>query len=142
MGSGIKSADCPVWGAAYQLSVRKEKQEWSCSKANHSRFLSIPSAFVLLPKFSDSIQRHKIFYILVKRIRLYDIRHFHATMPVEMGVFPLEIADGLGNKKIETTLNTYSHLYPNKRTALADKLNEKYKEALCSWNMENEISYE
>lgn len=78
----------------------------------------------------------------VKRIRIYGLRHFHASMPVEMGVSPLEIADRLGNKKIETTLNTYSHLYPNKRTALADKLNEKYKEALCSWNMENEISYE
>ncbi|RHT51377.1 hypothetical protein DW768_09525 [Ruminococcus sp. AM29-26] len=34
---------------------RKEKQEWICSKADHSRFLSIPSAFVLLPEFPYSI---------------------------------------------------------------------------------------
>lgn len=51
LGSGVESVDCPVWRTAYQLSVRKEKQEWSCPKADHSRFLSIPSAFVLLPEF-------------------------------------------------------------------------------------------
>lgn len=28
------------------------------------------------------------------------------------------------NKTIETTLNTYSHLYPNKQIELADKLQE------------------
>ena len=55
LGSGVKSADCPVWRTAYQLSIRKEKQEWKCLKAIHSRSLSIPSAFVLLPGFSDSI---------------------------------------------------------------------------------------
>ena len=55
LGSGIESADCPLWGTAYQLSVGKDKQEWICSKADHSRFLSIPSAFVLLPGFPDSI---------------------------------------------------------------------------------------
>ena len=55
LGSGIESADCLVWRTAYQLSVKKEKQERRCSKAHHSRFLSIPSAFVLLPGFPDSI---------------------------------------------------------------------------------------
>ena len=55
LGSGIESADCLIWRTAYQLSVRKEKQKWRCFKANHSRLLSIPSAFVLLPKLPDSI---------------------------------------------------------------------------------------
>ena len=31
------------------------ENEWICSKADHSRFLSIPSAFVLLPEFPYSI---------------------------------------------------------------------------------------
>lgn len=30
--------------------------------------------------------------------------------------------DRLGHEKIETTLNTYSHLYPNKQMELADRL--------------------
>ena len=63
----------------------------------------------------------------VKRIRSHGLRQFHASMPVEMGVSPLEIADGLGCEKIKTTLKTYSYLYFNKRTALADKLDENIR---------------
>ena len=58
----------------------------------------------------------------VKRIRLHDLRHSHASLLVEMGFTPLAIADRLGHEKIETTLNTYSHLYPNKQGELADRL--------------------
>jgi len=43
-------------------------------------------------------------------------------MLVEMGFTPLAIAERLGHEKIETILNTYSHLYPNKQGELADKL--------------------
>ena len=44
-----------------------------------------------------------------------------------MGVLPLEIAERLGHEKVETTLNTYAHLYPNKQTKLAEKLHQEYK---------------
>lgn len=66
----------------------------------------------------------------VKRIRLHDLRHSHASMLVEMGFSPLEIANRLGHEKIETTLNTYSHLYPNKQEKLADRLDTEYMEGL------------
>lgn len=58
----------------------------------------------------------------VKRIRIHDLRHSHASLLVEMGFSPLEIANRLGHEKIETTLNTYSHLYPDKQEQLADRL--------------------
>ena len=41
---------------------------------------------------------------------------------MELGFQPLAIAERLGDEKIETTLNTYSHLYPNKQAELADRL--------------------
>ena len=65
----------------------------------------------------------------VKRIRLHDLRHSHASMLVDMGVAPLEIAERLGHKKVETTLNTYSHLYPSTQSRLAGLLEKKHKEA-------------
>ena len=37
----------------------------------------------------------------VKRIRLHDLRHSHASMLVDMGVAPLEIAERLGHEKVE-----------------------------------------
>lgn len=58
----------------------------------------------------------------VKRIRLHDIRHSHASLLIELGFTPLLIAERLGHEKIETTLNTYSHLYPNKQTQVVDAL--------------------
>lgn len=39
---------------------------------------------------------------------------------------PLLVADRLGHEKIQTTLNTYSHLYPNQSRDLADKLDQIY----------------
>ena len=55
----------------------------------------------------------------VKRIRVHDFRHPHASMLIELGFSPLEIANRLGHEKVETTLNTYAHLYPNKQTKRA-----------------------
>lgn len=55
------------------------------------------------------------------------MRHSHASLLVEMGVTPLEMAERLGHEKIETTLNTYSHLYPNKQAQLADRLDGEFE---------------
>ena len=63
----------------------------------------------------------------VKKIRLHDLRHSHASLLIEMGFTPLAIAERLGHEKIETTLNTYSHLYPNKQSQLADELDREYE---------------
>lgn len=60
----------------------------------------------------------------VKKIRLHDIRHSHASLLIELGFSPLLIADRLGHEKVETTLNTYSHLWPNKQEEVAAKLEE------------------
>ena len=67
----------------------------------------------------------------VKKIRIHDLRHSHASLLVELGFSPLEIAERLGHEKIETTLNTYLHLYPNKQQRLADRLEKEYKEELA-----------
>ena len=66
----------------------------------------------------------------VKRIRIHDARHSHASHLIHLGFTPLEIADRLGHEKVETTLNTYAHLYPEKQSKLADRLDEEYREVL------------
>ncbi|MDW5300145.1 MAG: site-specific integrase [Sedimentibacter sp.] len=58
----------------------------------------------------------------VKKIRVHDLRHSHASLLIEMGFSPLLISERLGHENIETTLNTYSHLYPNKQSQVSDKL--------------------
>ena len=66
----------------------------------------------------------------VKYIRIHDIRHSHCAMLMEMGITPLEAAERLGHERVETTLNTYAHLYPNKQRKLSNKLEQIYKESL------------
>lgn len=77
-------------------------------------------------RFTKSYMEHEIIRGIkasgVKRIRLHGLRHSHASLLVELGFTPLAIAERLGHEKIEITLNTYSHLYPNKQGELADKL--------------------
>lgn len=58
------------------------------------------------------------------QIRLHDFRHSHASLLIELGFSPLAIADRLGHESVKTTLDTYSHLYPNKQDELAQKLQE------------------
>ena len=60
----------------------------------------------------------------VKRIRVHDIRHSHASLLIEMGFSPLLIAERLGHEKVQTTLDTYSHLYPNKQAEVAKRLDD------------------
>lgn len=58
----------------------------------------------------------------VKKIRIHDIRHSHASLLIEIGFSPLVVCERLGHENIQTTLNTYSHLYPNKHEEVAEKL--------------------
>lgn len=62
----------------------------------------------------------------IKKIRVHDMRHSHASLLIELGFSPLLISERLGHENVETTLNTYSHLYPNKQTEVAEKLNNLF----------------
>ncbi|MFI3226282.1 MAG: site-specific integrase [Clostridia bacterium] len=64
----------------------------------------------------------------VKKIRLHDTRHSHCAMLFDMNIPILEVSERLGHEKVETTLNIYAHIYPNKQKELSNKLNEIYGE--------------
>ena len=58
----------------------------------------------------------------VKRIRIHDIRHSSISLLIEMGFSALAIADRVGHESIDITYR-YAHLFPNKQTEMAEKLN-------------------
>lgn len=55
-------------------------------------------------------------------IRVHDLRHSHASLLIEMGYNILLVSERLGHEKVETTWNTYAHIYPNKQEKLAESL--------------------
>lgn len=79
------------------------------------------------PKHEDGIVKDYFKPLLKKAglpntVRLYDLRHTHATLLLIAGVHPKVVAERLGHSNITITLNTYSHVLPNMQQAASDKL--------------------
>lgn len=56
--------------------------------------------------------------------KVHDLRHSHASLLIELGFTHLLIQERLGHEDVQTTLNTYAHLYPNKQEEVSSKLEE------------------
>lgn len=68
----------------------------------------------------------------VKRIRLHDLRHSHASMLINLGASPLLVSQRLGHENAEMTLRIYAHLFPNeqeKMRTLLEKFGQNLKSA-------------
>lgn len=59
----------------------------------------------------------------IEKIRVHDLRHSHASLLIELGWNILMVSQRLGHEKVETTWQTYAHLYPDKEKMLANQLN-------------------
>jgi integrase len=59
---------------------------------------------------------------LPQKVRLYDLRHTHATLLLIAGVHPKIVSERLGHSSIQITLDTYSHVLPNMQKDSAAKL--------------------
>ncbi len=59
---------------------------------------------------------------LPKTMRLYDLRHTHASLLLLAGVHPKVVSERLGHSSIVITLDTYSHVIPSLQRESANKL--------------------
>lgn len=58
----------------------------------------------------------------LKCIRVHDLRHSHASLLIHLGINVVAISKRLGHEKVQTTLNIYSHLYPNANSNMMELL--------------------
>ncbi|MFA5408344.1 MAG: site-specific integrase [Bacilli bacterium] len=85
----------------------------------------------LNPMSQTTVNRRKDEYCLkanVKRIRIHDLRHSHATLLLSKGVPITVISKRLGHTDMTIALNAYSHLVPkdeDKAIHLINKLNKQ-----------------
>jgi integrase len=56
----------------------------------------------------------------LRRIRLHDLRHTHATLALQAGVHPKVVCERLGHSSISVTLDTYSHVLPSMQRDAAE----------------------
>ena len=59
----------------------------------------------------------------LKRIRIHDFRHSHASYLLFLKADITAISKRLGHDNLQTTINTYSHLYKDANAQLIDKIN-------------------
>jgi len=55
----------------------------------------------------------------LKRVRLHDLRHSHATDMLAAGVHPKIASERLGHSKVGITLDLYSHVLPGMQAEAA-----------------------
>lgn len=128
--------------------VRKGKNAITTTKAKSSnRVITFPEFMVdLINEYVDSLYQYEPTQMLfstytnkyhfisnlkkgakktsIKSIRIHDLRHSHTTLLIELDINIKAIQQRLGHKDIDTTLNTYGHLYPTKQHEIADTLNK------------------
>ena len=147
-------------------SLGKIKGEWVINPPKtpkSNRTISVPRFLLALIKdYADRLYEYdpsdRLFYFSkyllgdeikarseaagVKTIRVHDLRHSHSSFLINMNVPILLISHRLGHENIETTLRTYSHLYPEKQQEMINQMeqseSENYSEVLSDF--ESKIS--
>lgn len=56
------------------------------------------------------------------KLRLYDLRHTHASLLIHEGVHPKRISERLGHSSIKLTMDTYGHLFEGSDRDSADTM--------------------
>ncbi|WP_432352697.1 tyrosine-type recombinase/integrase [Sporosarcina sp. A2] len=93
--------------------------------------------YVVFGEFHDSLStstldRKYAEYIKesgVKRIRIHDFRHSHASYLINKGIIISVVAARLGHSDPATTLNVYSHLYPTTEKEAVLTMEDDFKTA-------------
>ena len=63
----------------------------------------------------------------LRRIRLHDLRHTHATLMLTAGIHPKVVSERLGHANIGITLDIYSHVLPGLQEAAAEKFDRIFE---------------
>lgn len=84
------------------------------------------------PLSTSTLDRYFAKYIKesgVKKIRIHDLRHSHASYLINKGTIISVIAKRLGHSNPSTTLNIYSHLYPSTEKEAVLQMEDDFKPA-------------
>lgn len=80
---------------------------------------------------AQTLDNHKDRYIKlakVKKIRIHDFRHSHASYLINQGFAPIDIAARLGHT-VKETMDRYGHLYPDRQQKMAQNIDQNHKKA-------------
>ena len=77
---------------------------------------------ILLPNLTRRVFKPLLMRAGLPEIRLYDLRHTHATLLLAAGTNPKIVAERLGHASTTLTMDTYSHVQPTMQQAVTAHL--------------------
>lgn len=101
---------------ARQNVERLESDEWEDLNLVFCR----PDGSGLRPDYTYKQFQQLIKKSGVRRIRLHDLRHTHATWLLEAGEHLYVVAERLGHTDPQTTSRIYAHVTPDQRSGVAN----------------------
>jgi integrase len=66
----------------------------------------------------------------LKRVRLHDLRHSHATHMLAAGIHPKVASERLGHSKVGITMDLYSHVLPGMQSEAAMRVDAVLRQAI------------
>ena len=106
------------------LSILKQQASPKMTYVVFGEFHTSISTSTLDRRYSEFIKQSG-----VKRIRIHDFRHSHASYLINKGIIISVVAARLGHSDVATTLNTYSHLYPSTEKEAVLTMEDDFKTA-------------
>jgi len=105
----------------HRFRQQTEREQWGEAYADHGLVFALEDGNPLPP---DDVT--KLFVRLVnaaglRRVRLHDLRHGHASVMLAANIEPAVVSKRLGHSSIAITLDTYSHLLAGVGRDAADR---------------------
>ena len=63
-------------------------------------------------------------------LRFHDLRHCAASIAAANGAQPKDVQRMLGHSSVQITMDRYTHLFPERQEALAERMDAAFREAV------------
>lgn len=108
---------------------RAERDEWESAYEEHGLVAARENGSPIHPQafshaFSELVRGSGL-----RRVRLHDLRHAHATLALKAGIPVKVISERLGHESPAFTLKQYAHVIPGMQAAAAARIAELVKVA-------------
>lgn len=101
------------------LEVLKEHRKNTINSINHFIFTD-KKGRPLYPSHISRSFKTKAKKVGFEGVRFHDLRHTHATILLNEGVYIKDVSERLGHANVTTTLSVYAHVLPNRDQEVAD----------------------
>jgi integrase len=107
---------------AHRERQRAEREQWSSEYRDKDLVLAKENGEPIHPQSLSQAFERLIKAAGLRRIRLHDLRHTHATIAVAAGVQVKIVSERLGHESPAFTLKQYAHVMPGMQAAAAERV--------------------